>query len=167
MLLPAPSSWDYLAYLLTSCELLDLTPAPRRTAAAACWELVEGCLGPSLALTFGAYLRELRLPEFPDSSPQQLPAPEALDDAVLYVFSQQMASRIAAGRESEVGTAWAKAYLQYLSVAHASGREEWLEDSMSRLHSLGLLPTLLNQPTVVPGFGREEVLALFTKFKST
>ncbi|RME91997.1 MAG: hypothetical protein D6772_17535, partial [Bacteroidetes bacterium] len=135
----SPRTWEYLSHLLTSCDLLGLTPAPRRKASAACWELIAGCLGDSLALTFGAYLRELRIPDW-----SRLPADVAvLDDVALYVLSQQLVTMIGTQQEASL-----QVYVDLVLAAHENGRGDWVADSLERLQQMDDLLDLLRSSRV-------------------
>ncbi|MCB0628261.1 MAG: MoxR family ATPase [Saprospiraceae bacterium] len=59
----SPRSWDFVATLLASCQLLGEAPVGDTSGSIACMELLKGCLGEGTAIPFLEFLKNLRLPD--------------------------------------------------------------------------------------------------------
>jgi len=83
----SPRTWDFVASLLTSCDLLGQAPTKKQTASKASISLVKGCIGEGAALPFLSFLKDLKLPD-----PEEVLDGKTkvnlgtLDDSELYIF---------------------------------------------------------------------------------
>lgn len=83
----SPRTWDFVAQLLTSCDLLGQAPTSEQKASKACISLVKGCIGEGAALPFLSFLKDLKLPD-PAAVLDNKEAVKlsGLDDSELYIF---------------------------------------------------------------------------------
>lgn len=121
----SPRSWDFVAALLTSCEMLEEAPVNGRAGSRACLELLKGCIGEGVAIPFMEFLKNLKLPD-----PQEVLAGRVnvdvatLDDSELYVLFGGL-NRVlhhAAAEEKVLGPALR--YLETVKSVIENGRQD-------------------------------------------
>ena len=91
----SPRTWDFVASLLTSCDLLGQAPTKKHSASKASISLVKGCIGEGAALPFLSFLKDLKLPD-----PEEVLDGKTkvnlgtLDDSELYIFFSTVGEEI-------------------------------------------------------------------------
>lgn len=61
----SPRTWDYAIALMTSCDLLGIAPRPGKSGKASeiFLNLVKGCVGEGVGISFAEFLKSLRIPD--------------------------------------------------------------------------------------------------------
>ena len=83
----SPRSWDFVAALMTSCEILGQAPLQGQSPSKACMTLLRGCIGEGAALPFLEFLKNLKLPDpFEVLDGKVKVDTKGFNDSELYVF---------------------------------------------------------------------------------
>ena len=91
----SPRTWDFVASLLASCDLLNQAPTKKQAATKACISLVKGCIGEGAALPFLSFLKELKLPDAEKVLDGKAKVKlNTLNDSELYIFFSTLGSEL-------------------------------------------------------------------------
>ncbi len=137
----SPRSWDFAAALMTSCELLGLSPLQKKgNNTTINMELLKGCLGEGAAIPFIEFLKNLKLPDPIKVLDGALKVKiRNLNDSEIYVFFGAL-NRIIEQRFSEAD--FYKSALVYFDLTEAvfkNGRRDLIYVSLKKISKAGLL----------------------------
>ncbi|WP_116124520.1 AAA family ATPase [Lewinella sp. IMCC34183] len=137
----SPRTWDFVAALLCSCELLGYTlQGPEPDDRGVILALVAGCLGEATALQLIEHLANLRLPD-----PRELLSGETqvevhdLDDAELYVLFYGLNARLLPALESDDLLPYSRRYLELAEDVFTDGRRDVIFVHLKELARAGWL----------------------------
>jgi len=83
----SPRSWEFVAALMASCEILGQAPIQGQVPTQACMTLLRGCIGEGAALPFLEFLKNLKLPDPEKVLDGEIEADiSGFNDSELYVF---------------------------------------------------------------------------------
>ncbi len=140
----SPRSWETLAALLASCQILDEAPTTTTRASAACINLIQGCIGEALAVTFVSFLLELKLPDPVEILDGKAPlALSELDDSEVFILFNGLASHLRLRFESDRLLDSGIRYLDLLDQVFVGGRRDLVYASLKRMCKEGFLTKLL------------------------
>ncbi len=122
----SPRSWDFVAALLCSCELLGYRlDDPQERSQRVILSLATGCLGEAIALQLVEHLVNLRLPDPLKvlNGTETVDIPQ-LDDAELHVLFYGLNARMLPRLESQELLPYSKNYLELAGQVFSDGRRD-------------------------------------------
>ncbi|MEM1216687.1 MAG: hypothetical protein AAGJ82_13420, partial [Bacteroidota bacterium] len=141
----SPRTWDYLAALLATCELLGEAPLPNQQPSTACMELIQGCVGKGLAVAFVSFLQNLRLPDPEAALAGEVKVDvETWNDSEIYVFFNSLTFYLERQLQSPTLLTLALRYFDLLQRVFDNGRRDLVYASLRRISRRGLLVNLLS-----------------------
>lgn len=161
----SPRSWDFVASLFTSAELLgyDL----QEVDSSKIWlDLASGCLGEGIAIALLEYLRNLRLPPPKDLLNGQVSIDiEDLNDGELYVLFASLNPYLKEGAEAEKLLPWSAVYLKLMAETFAEGRRDIAFVPLRELAQSGWLPEVFAAAQAGSAAGAEVLEKIEQLFK--
>lgn len=129
----SPRTWDFVASLLTSCDLLGQAPTSEQSASKACIQLVKGCVGEGAALPFLTFLKDLRLPDAEAVLDGEEQADiKSLDDSELYVFFANLANEMIGRFEQETMLDSTYRFFKLIDDVFQNGRRDLIYVSLRK-----------------------------------
>lgn len=136
----SPRSWDFVASLMASCELLEVSPLQKGEHTKTCVELLRGCLGEGPAITFLEFLQNLKLPDPIEVLDGIIKVDvKKLNDSELYVFFGAL-NRVLKSRFERAD--FYESVLRYFDITQAvfdDGRRDVIYVSLRRIVRANLL----------------------------
>lgn len=130
----SPRSWDFMAALLTSCELLGEAPVQDKPGSRHCIELMRGCLGEGVAIPFLEFLKNLKLPD-----PEKLLMGEitvdisSLNDSEVYVLFGSLNNVLRQKLDQEDLLPAGMGYFDLTQAVFDDGRRDLIYVSLKRI----------------------------------
>ena len=156
----SPRSWDFAAALMTSCELLGVSPLQSGgNNSTISMELLKGCLGEGVAIPFIEFLKNLKLPDPAAVLDGQLKIKvEHLNDSEIYVFFGAL-NRILEQRFTTPD--FYKSALVYFDLTEAvfkNGRRDLIYVSLKKISKAGLLLKAMGSAQRAGGNANHQVM---------
>ena len=138
----SPRSWEFVAALLASCDLLGY-PLEGDDGLVA-YSLVRGCLGEATALSFTEYAATLRLPD-PEAvlAGDQSPDLADFNDSELYVLFGGMNAVLARTAADDTLVGYGHTYLRLAREVFQGGRRDVIFIALRQVAQRGFLQRLV------------------------
>jgi len=130
----SPRTWDFVASLLTSCDLLGEAPTIKQSASKVSISLVKGCIGEGAALPFLSFLKDLKLPdpeEVLDGKTQVKLG--SLDDSELYIFFSTLGEELMRRVEKQSFLSSTHIFFQLTENIFEIGRRDLIYVSLRKI----------------------------------
>ena len=153
----SPRTWDFAACILTTCELLGYSLTNDIKGRTICQDLITGCLGTSIAMTFFSFLRNMKLPDPEDllSGKVQINLSD-LDESEIYILLDSLNREILKNTEKECLFDYTIVYLEIIVTLVNSRKRDLVfiplkEISQAQLwvKVFGLLPGLSKEKGIL------------------
>ena len=141
----SPRSWDFVAALMASCEILGQAPIQGQSPSRACMTLLRGCIGEGAALPFLEFLKNLKLPD-----PQAVLDGEVkvdtkgFNDSELYVFFGSVTNVMTQRYEHPEMLSSTYVYFNLIKEISKEGRRDLIYAHIRRAAKGGLLAEGMN-----------------------
>lgn len=135
----SPRSWDFVACLLASCELLGFTPTSNNTSSKVAIELVKGCIGEDIAFPFIEFLRNINLPD-----PEKVLDRDTvfdikkLNDSEVYIFFGAMNNILMQRLESTQLLSSMLVYMELTQTLVSDGRRDLIYIPLKEISKKGI-----------------------------
>lgn len=140
----SPRSWDNLAALLATCEILDEVPTASKAPSDTCLQLIKGCIGEGLAVPIVNFLQELKLPNPVAllNGEVQVFIPD-LDDSALFVLFNGLVRELEQRFTSDQLLASGMIFMNLTERVFADGRQDVVYATLRNICKKGLLTKLM------------------------
>ncbi len=136
----SPRTWDFVACICAACELLQIAPIKGQTGSKTFIQLIKGCLGEGVAISFIEFLINLKLPA-PDDilDGKETLNIEDLNDGELYIIFGAMNRVLESRFESTDLINSALIYFKLTEAVFQDGRRDLIYVSLKKISKAGLL----------------------------
>lgn len=136
----SPRSWEYVIYLLASCEVLGIPPH---------LDLLQGCLGEGISIALAQYLSTLKQPDPREvlSKKIQLKLKE-LNDGEIFVLFNGMERLLQSPEEKASFLTFADTFLNLAQELTLDNRRDVVFVSLQRLAKAGFLTKIIAQARI-------------------
>ena len=137
---PTPRSWEYVAALSASCQLLGYEPNSRQTGNGVYFELIGGCLGDGAAVAFAEFLSNMRIP-----SPEEVldgkttVQVSGFNDSELYVLFIGLSHAVMQSKNQPQFLKWFRKYLEITDAVAKNSRLDIVYPSLQKAARSNLL----------------------------
>lgn len=130
----SPRTWDFVASLMTSCDLLGQAPTEEQVASKASISLVKGCIGEGAALPFLSFLKDLKLPDSEEVLDGKTKVNlGSLDDSELYIFFSTLGEELMNRVEKPSFLSSTHVYFQLTESIFEIGRRDLIYVSLRKI----------------------------------
>ena len=136
----SPRSWDFVAALMASCEILGQAPIDGQSPSKACMTLLRGCIGEGAALPFLEFLKNLKLPDPEEVLDGKVNVDiKGFNDSELYVFFGSVTNAVTQRYDHPEMLTSTYRYFNLIKEVNHNGRRDLIYAHMRRALMGGLL----------------------------
>ena len=156
----SPRSLDFAAALMTSCELLGVSPLQNKGKnTTTSMELLKGCLGEGVAIPFLEFLKNLKLPDPTKVLDGELDIQiENLNDSEIYVFFGALNGVLAQRFTDADFYESALVYFNLTEAVFKNGRRDLIYVSLKKISKAGLLLKAMGSAQKAGGNASKKVM---------